>query len=186
MLRHVGGQVICFLFGSYSVLYDDAKQKRKSARHYSGENVNESSFFFSFLAGKERASAASNAAVNDNGSAGRLATPTSTKTVYGFLDFTTIVSDTMMIFKPSKTNGKPVISEKQKKRFRDGEIKTFLCHLKNSREQRKERARSPSRQLSFRSAQQSQSGWNQPAENRSQPTRFGGFGHRRFGGRNSR
>nr|CAG4639792.1 EOG090X017N [Daphnia pulex]SVE84707.1 EOG090X017N [Daphnia pulex] len=57
-------------------------------------------------AGKERALAASNAAiVNDNGSAGRQVAPTSTKTVYGFLDFTTIVSDTMMIFKPSKSGG---------------------------------------------------------------------------------
>nr|CAG4650742.1 EOG090X017N [Simocephalus serrulatus]SVE94076.1 EOG090X017N [Simocephalus serrulatus] len=50
--------------------------------------------------GKERASAASDAAVDN---APRQPTPTSTKTVYGFLDFTTIVSDTMMIFKPSKT-----------------------------------------------------------------------------------
>ena len=58
-----------------------------------------------FIAGKERALAASNAAVNDNGSAGRQVSPTSTKTVYGFLDFTTIVSDTMMIFKPSKAGG---------------------------------------------------------------------------------
>nr|CAG4643020.1 EOG090X017N [Ilyocryptus agilis] len=32
------------------------------------------------------------------------AAPTTTKTVYGFLDFTTTVSDTLMIFKPSKTH----------------------------------------------------------------------------------
>nr|SVE76843.1 EOG090X017N [Daphnia lumholtzi]SVE77439.1 EOG090X017N [Daphnia lumholtzi]SVE78069.1 EOG090X017N [Daphnia lumholtzi]SVE78697.1 EOG090X017N [Daphnia lumholtzi] len=58
-------------------------------------------------AGKERALAASNAAVNDNGSPGHQASlsATTTKTVYGFLDFTTIVSDTMMIFKPSKAAG---------------------------------------------------------------------------------
>ncbi|XP_057381160.1 uncharacterized protein LOC130703734 [Daphnia carinata] len=58
-------------------------------------------------AGKERALAASNAAVNDNGTPGRQASlsATTTKTVYGFLDFTTIVSDTMMIFKPSKAAG---------------------------------------------------------------------------------
>nr|SVE88474.1 EOG090X017N [Daphnia sinensis] len=58
-------------------------------------------------AGKERALAASNAAVNDNGSPGHQASlsATTTKTVYGFLDFTTIVSDTMMVFKPSKAAG---------------------------------------------------------------------------------
>nr|SVE75591.1 EOG090X017N [Daphnia hispanica] len=55
-------------------------------------------------AGKEQALAASNAAVNDNGSPDQLS-PATTKTVYGFLDFTTIVSDTMMIFKPSKAGG---------------------------------------------------------------------------------
>nr|CAG4649097.1 EOG090X017N [Scapholeberis mucronata]SVE93454.1 EOG090X017N [Scapholeberis mucronata] len=49
--------------------------------------------------GKERASAESNAAVDN---VAQQPTPTSTKTVYGFLDFTTIVSDTLMIFKPSK------------------------------------------------------------------------------------
>ena len=79
-----------------------------------------SSFLSFFLSGnKERASAASNAAVNDNSSAGRQVAPTSTKTVYGFLDFTTIVSDTMMIFKPSKTNGKDQLSLE---RERDGKI----------------------------------------------------------------
>nr|SVE74021.1 EOG090X017N [Daphnia barbata] len=58
-------------------------------------------------AGKERALAASNAAVNENGSPGHQLSlsAASTKTVYGFLDFTTIVSDTMMIFKPSKIGG---------------------------------------------------------------------------------
>lgn len=58
-------------------------------------------------AGKDRALAASNAAVNDNGSPGHQVSlsATTTKTVYGFLDFTTIVSDTMMIFKPSKAAG---------------------------------------------------------------------------------
>nr|SVE73392.1 EOG090X017N [Daphnia atkinsoni] len=55
-------------------------------------------------AGKEQALAASSAAVNDNGSPGQLS-PATTKTVYGFLDFTTVVSDTMMIFKPSKMGG---------------------------------------------------------------------------------
>ena len=59
-------------------------------------------YIFYKIQGKERASAESNAAVDN---VARQQTPTSTKTVYGFLDFTTIVSDTMMIFKPSKIGG---------------------------------------------------------------------------------
>ena len=35
-----------------------------------------------------------------------LPTRINTKTVYGFLDFTTTVSNTVMIFKPSKASGK--------------------------------------------------------------------------------
>lgn len=41
------------------------------------------------------------------GAVGKRSPPT--KTVYGFLDFTTTVSDTVMIFKPSKSAGNCLI-----------------------------------------------------------------------------
>ncbi len=68
-----------------------------------GMHAESSSFFLYYYYTAETCLSESATSQNDEAVSEQEVQPTKTKTVYGFLDFTTTVSDTVMVFKPSKT-----------------------------------------------------------------------------------